>query len=77
MSFMTEMESKTEFSFLMHRIFVKTKHFPLLSTVNLPLAEFIHMLTAFYHLPVSLVLLTHSLADASEIAQVEINYTLN
>ena len=39
--------------------------------------EFIHILTAFYHLPISLVLFAHSLIHASEYAQVGLNYTLN
>ena len=54
----------------MCRLFVKIKHLPLLSKVNLTLREFIHILTAFYHLTISLVLFTHSFIDASEYAQV-------
>ena len=38
--------------------------------------EFIHILTDFYHLPISLVLFTYSLIDASEYAQGGLNYTL-
>ena len=72
-----KMKSKTECPFLMYRLFVKIEHLPLLSTVNLPLMEFIHILVAFYHLPISLVLFTNSLLDASEYAQVGLNYTLN
>ena len=53
------------------------KHLPHLSTVNLPLVEFIHILTAFYHPPTSLVLITNSLMGASEYAQVGLNCTLN
>ena len=34
-------------------------------------------LTGFYHQPIGLVLFTHSLKDASENAQVELNYKLN
>ena len=63
-----KVKSKTECPFLMYRLFVIIKHLPLLSTVNLPLVEFIHILTAFYHLPISLVLFTHSLIDACEFA---------
>ena len=37
--------------------------------------KFIQILTAFYHLPISLVLFTHSLVDACEFAQVGLNYT--
>ena len=61
----------------MDRSFVNIKHIPPLSTINLPLVEFIHILTAFYHLPISLVLSTHSLIDANEFAQVGLNYTMN
>ena len=57
-------KSKTECPFFMYRLFGKIKHLPLLSTVNIPLMEFIHILTAFYHLPISLVLFTHSFIDA-------------
>ena len=63
-----KMKSKTEGTFLMYKLFVKIKHLPLLSNVNLPLVEFIHILAAFYRLSISLVLLTHSLIDASEYA---------
>ena len=72
-----KMKSKTECPFLMYRIFVKIKHLPLLPNVNLPLVEFIHILTAFCHLPLSLVLYTHLLVDASKLAQVGLIYTLN
>ena len=69
--------SKTECPFAMYKLFVKIKHLPLLSTVNLPLVEFIHILTVFYHLPIGLVLFTHSLIDALEFALVGLNYTMN
>ena len=72
-----KMKNKTEFPFLIYRLFVKIKHLPLLFTLNLLLVEFIYILTAFYDLPISLVLLTHSLIDASEYAQVGLNYTPN
>ena len=80
MSFTIESEKQSRMSFLdvfmILRLFVKIKHLPLLSTVNLPLVTFIHILTAFYHLPVSLVLFTHSLIDACKFAQVGLNYTM-
>ena len=57
-----KMKSKTECNFLKFKV----KHLPLLSTVNLHLVEFIHIFTAFYNLSINLVLLTHSLADASK-----------
>ena len=72
-----KMRSKTEWPFLMYRLFMEIKHLPLLCTVNLPSMEFVHILTAFYHLPLSLVLYTQLHIDASEYAQVGLNYTLN
>ena len=71
------MESKTECLFLMYRLIVSMKHLPLLSTVDLPLVELIHILTAFYYLPIGLVLFTHSLIDDSKYAQVGLTYILN
>ena len=62
------MKSKTECHFLMFQLFVKIKHLPLLSTVNIPLVEFIHIVTAFYHLLTYLVLFIHLLIDASKYA---------
>ena len=62
-------KSKIESPFLMYRLFVKIKHLPPLSTVNLPLAELIHILTAFHHRHTSLVRFTHSLIDACEFAE--------
>ena len=47
------------------------------SAPKVPLVDFIHILTDFYHLPVSLVLFTHSLIDACEFAQVGLNHTMN
>ena len=72
-----KMKNKTEFPFLIYILFVKIKHLPLLFTLNLLLVEFIYILTAFYDLPIKLVLLTHSLMDAPEYAQVGLNYTPN
>ena len=72
-----KMKSKTECPFLMYRLFMKIKHLPLLSTINLLLMEFIHILTAFYNLPSSLALFTCSLRDTFKYAQVELNYTLH
>ena len=56
---------------------MKIKHLPLLSTVNLPSLESIHILTAFYPLPISLVLFSYFFIDAPEYAQVGPNYTSN
>ena len=39
--------------------------------------EFIHILTVFYHQPISLVLFTDLLIDACEFALVGLNYTMN
>ena len=76
------MKSKAEYPFSMYRLFVKIKQLPFLSTVNFchthsVYLSVIHILTAFYHLPISLVLFTHSLIDAFEQAQGGLNYTLN
>ena len=59
----------------MYRLFVKIKYLPLLFTINLTSVEFIDILTTLCHLPISLVLFPHSLVDASEYAQVGLNYT--
>ena len=63
--------------YVYYRLFVKIKHFTLMSNVSLSLVEFIHILTFFYHLPISLVLFTHSLIDACEFALVGLNCTMN
>ena len=47
------------------------------SAPKVPLVDFIHILTDFYHLPVSLVLFTHSLIDACEFAQIGLNHAMN
>ena len=60
-----KVKSKTEFPFLMYRSFVKIKHLLLPSTVSIPLVEFIHILTAFYHLRKTLVHYKNLLIDAS------------
>ena len=54
-----KMKSKIKWSFLMYWLYGKIKQLLPLSTVNLPLLEFICILTAFYHLPISLVLFTY------------------
>ena len=61
----------------MYKLYVKIKHLPPLSTLNLPLVEFIHILTVFYPTPISLVPFTQSLIDACEFALVGLNYTMN
>ena len=72
-----KVKSKAECPFSMYRLFLKIKRLPLLPTVNLPLVELIHILTAFYYLPISLVLFTYSLIDPCKFAQVGLNYTIN
>ena len=47
------------------------------TSVNLSLVEFIHFLTAFYHLHINLLQFTHSLIDASEYAEVGLKCTLS
>ena len=76
MSFTIESENQIKSPFLVYRLFVKIKHLPFLPTINLALVEFIQILAAFYHLPKSLVLLTHSLIDACKFAQVGLNYVM-
>ena len=72
-----KMKSVTEGPFLLCKLFVKIKNMPLLPTVNKPLVEFIHILGDIYHLPMSVVVSTHSLKDTSGYAQVNANCTLN
>ena len=61
----------------MFRLFVTLKHLSFLSNINLPLKELMNILTAFYNLPVSLILFTHLLLDACKYTQFALNYTLN
>ena len=77
MFFTIESEEQNRIPFLMYRLVVKIKHLPPLSTVNLPLVEFIQFLTAFYHLPTMMEMFTHSLIDASNFAQVGLNWIMN
>ena len=70
-----KLKNKIERPFLIYKAFMKISYSPPLSvpTVNLSVVEFIHILTAFYHLLISLE--TH--IDASKYAQVGLNYALN
>ena len=70
MSFTIESEKQNG---TFYKLFVKIKHLRLFSTITLPLVEFIHVLTTFFHPIISLVLFTHSLVDASKYAQVGLN----
>ena len=55
----------------------KDKTFTISAYRNTTFGRVYNILTAFYHLPIRLVLFTHSLIDASEYAKVGLNYTLN
>ena len=72
-----KMKSVTEGPFLLCKLFVKIKNMPLLPTVNKALVEFIHILGDIYHLPMSVVVSTHSLKDTSGYAQDNANCALN
>ena len=70
-------KSKTECPFLIYKLIANIEHLPPLSTINLPLVEFLHISTVSYHLPTSLVPFRHSLLDAYELVQVGLNCTMN
>ena len=76
MSFTIESEKQSRMSFLDIQVIRDDKAFTT-STVNLPLVKFIHILKALCHVPISLVLFTRLLIDASEHGQVGLNYILN
>ena len=77
LSFTTEREKQNRMSFLDIAIIRDDKTFTTSVYLNLPLVVFIHILTVFYHLPISLVMFTHSLIDAFEFALVGLNCTMN
>ena len=56
---------------------MQIRHLPLLSSINLPLVELIHILTVFCHQPISFLLFAHSLVGSPEYVQVDLNYILN
>ena len=60
MSFTIENEMQNRMSFFDVQIIWHYRYLPLPSTVNPPLVEFIHILTPFYHLSISLVMFTHA-----------------
>ena len=68
---------KKECLFLMYRLFVKIINLTLLPTIDQLLAEFIHILPAFYHRTISSILSRDSFIDAFGYAQVGLNYRLN
>ena len=74
MSFTIESKKQNRMSFLDVKTIREDKAF--INSCSL-LLEFIHILTAFYHLPINLVLFTHLLIDAGEFALVGLNYTMN
>ena len=73
MSFTIESEKQNRMSFLDVQIIREDKTF----TTCLSLVEFMHISTAFYHLPLSLVQFPHSLLDAYEFGQAGLNCTMN
>ena len=77
MSTTIESEKQNRLSFLDVQVIPEDKIFTNSVYLNLPLVEVIHILTDFYHLPISLVLFTHSRTDVCEFALVEPNHTMN
>ena len=74
----TENEKHNRMSFPDVQIIREDKTFTrCVPTINRPLVEFAHILVAFRHIPISLVLFTHALIANSDYAQVGLNYTLN
>ena len=61
----------------MYSLFMKINYLPHPFTVNLPLVEFIHILTDFFHLSISLVPFTKSFTGASEYPEDGLSYTLS
>ena len=77
MSFTIEREKQNRMSFLDIAIIHEDKTFTNSFYRKPTLVVFIHILTVFYYLPISLVLFTHSLIDAFEFTLVGLNYTTN
>ena len=69
MSYTTENEKQNSLSFLNVKIIHEDKIFA--TSVNLPLVGFVHILTIFYHLHITLVLFTHSLIDALNLLKLD------
>ena len=76
-SFTTEREKQNRMSFLHIAIIRENETFTTSVSRKPTLVVFIHILTVFYHLPIFLVLFTHSLIDAFEFVLVGLNYTMN
>ena len=78
MPFTTESEKQNILSFLDVQIILEDKTFTTSVYRKTTFSgHFIHILTAFYHLPINLLLFTHLLIDACEFAQVGLNFTMN
>ena len=78
MFFTIESEKQNRMSFLDEKIIREDK--TLTTSVYRELAfnrVYTHFLTTFYHLPISLVLLAHSVIDSSKYSQGRLNYTLS
>ena len=73
MSFTIDREKQNTMSFLDVQIIHEDKTFTTSVYKNLPLVEFMYILTVFYHLSIGLVLFTNSLIDACEFALVGLN----
>ena len=68
MSLTFESEKQKRMSFLDVHIIREDKTFPTSFYSKPTFVDFRHILTAFYDLPISFVLFTHSLIDTSEYA---------
>ena len=77
MSFTIENEKQDRMFFFDVQIICEDKTFTTSVYCKRTFSGDIHILTAFYRLPISLVLFTHSLIDASKYAQAGLNFTLN
>ena len=77
LSFTIEREKQNRMSFLDIAIIREDRTFTTSVYHKPTLVVFIHILTVFYHLPISLVTFTHSLIDAFEFALVGLNCTMN
>ena len=76
MSFAIENAKQNRMPFLNVNIIREDKIFRT-SVNHKPLVDFIHISTTFCHLHIRLALVTNSLINASEYAQVRLNYALD
>ena len=77
MSFTIESEKQNRMSFLDAQIICEDKIFTTSVYHKRTFSEISRHLTVFYHLPISLVLFSHSLIDACKFDLVELNYAMN